>query len=73
MRYDPADGNAAVEGVRALARALEHIHLGWALLAAVMRLPVMWRVAQFLADASGAGPRAIPAWEKTPQREDGSR
>lgn len=60
MRYDSGDGNAPVEGIRALARALEHLHLGWALTGAALRLPVVWRVVQLLADASGAGPRTIP-------------
>ena len=31
MTYDPLDGSAEEEGVAALGRALEHIHLGWAL------------------------------------------
>jgi protein-S-isoprenylcysteine O-methyltransferase Ste14 len=60
MRYDPGDGHTSVEGIRALARALEHLHLGWGLTGAALRLPVVWRAIQILADASGAGPRTIP-------------
>lgn len=60
MRYDPGDGSATVDGVRALARALEHVHVGWAYIGAALRLPIVWQIAQLLADASGAGPRTIP-------------
>jgi len=31
ITYEPADGSRAVSGIEAVARALEHIHLGWAL------------------------------------------
>jgi hypothetical protein len=47
--------------VAAVARAFEHVHLGWALLGFLMRLPVLCQLTQLLADASGAGPRTIPA------------
>jgi protein-S-isoprenylcysteine O-methyltransferase Ste14 len=45
------------EGVRALGRALEHFDLGWALLGAALRLPVLAQGIQLLADVSGFGPR----------------
>jgi hypothetical protein len=45
--------------MEAVARALEHVHLGWALLGWLLRLPVICQVAQLLADASGAEPRQI--------------
>jgi protein-S-isoprenylcysteine O-methyltransferase Ste14 len=61
LRYDPRDGAPPVEGVQALARALEHLHLGWALAGAVLRLPVVWQFVQVLTDASGLGPREICA------------
>ena len=32
ITYEPGDGSRAASGVEAVARALEHIHLGWALL-----------------------------------------
>jgi protein-S-isoprenylcysteine O-methyltransferase Ste14 len=59
MRYDPADGNEAVDGIRAMGRALEHLHLGWALCGAVLRLPGVWQLLQLLMDAAGLGPREI--------------
>jgi protein-S-isoprenylcysteine O-methyltransferase Ste14 len=59
LRYDPADGTAAVEGVRAMGRALEHLHLGWALAGAALRLPGIWQLVQLLMDASGFGPRDL--------------
>jgi hypothetical protein len=59
MRYDPGDGSETVEGVRAMGRALEHLHLGWAMCGATLRLPVLWRFIQLLMDASGLDPREI--------------
>jgi protein-S-isoprenylcysteine O-methyltransferase Ste14 len=47
-------------GVAALARALEHIHLGWAFAGCFLRLPVVRPFAQLLTDAVGGGPRSIP-------------
>jgi protein-S-isoprenylcysteine O-methyltransferase Ste14 len=59
MRYDPGDGTETVEGVRAMGRAMEHLHLGWAVCGAALRLPVGWRLLQLFLDASGLGPRDI--------------
>jgi protein-S-isoprenylcysteine O-methyltransferase Ste14 len=59
ITYDPMDGNEPEEGVRAMARGLEHIHLGWALAGACLRLPGISHLAQLLVDASGFGPRVI--------------
>ena len=59
ITYEPADGSRAATGVEAVARALEHIHLGWALLGFLLRLPIICQLAQLLADASGAEPRRI--------------
>jgi protein-S-isoprenylcysteine O-methyltransferase Ste14 len=59
MRYVAGDGSDAVEGVRAMGRALEHIHLGWALCGAALRLPVVWQGVQLVMDASGLGPRVL--------------
>lgn len=61
LRYVPPEGVPAVEGVAALARALEHLHLGWAYCGFVLRLPLLDRLAQFVADAAGFGPMTIPA------------
>ncbi len=61
VRYNPVDGTQTVEGVRAIGRALEHLHLGWALLGMSLRLPVLWRLIQLFVDASGLGPRTVQA------------
>jgi protein-S-isoprenylcysteine O-methyltransferase Ste14 len=49
------------EGVGALARALEHLHLGWALVGWALRLPGVVTIVQVVADAAGGGPRRLPA------------
>ncbi len=54
ITYEPGDGSRPASGVEAMARALEHIHLGWAFLGFLLRLPVVGGMAQLLADASGA-------------------
>ena len=59
MTYDPNDGSPAVSGIRAMGRALEHLHLGWALAGAALRLPGIWQLAQLLMDVSGFGPRRL--------------
>lgn len=60
ITYEPADGSRAASGIEAVARALEHIHLGWALVAFFLRLPLVLPLAQVIVDASGGGPRTIP-------------
>lgn len=60
ITYESPDGTLASSGVGAVARALEHIHLGWAQLGFFLRLPIVAPLAQLLADASGADPRSIP-------------
>lgn len=59
MTYDPMDGTASEEGVRAFARGLEHLNLSWAYIGACMRLPLIRNVLQLLSDASGLGPQLI--------------
>jgi protein-S-isoprenylcysteine O-methyltransferase Ste14 len=59
MRYDPGDGSACVEGVRAMGRALEHLNFAWAFAGATLRLPGIWQAVQLLMDASGLGPREL--------------
>jgi protein-S-isoprenylcysteine O-methyltransferase Ste14 len=62
ITYEPADGTRGVMGVDAVARAVEHIHCGWALLGFLMRVPIVCQLIQLLADASGAEPRrTVPA------------
>jgi protein-S-isoprenylcysteine O-methyltransferase Ste14 len=59
LRYDPADGTLPVEGLRAVGRALEHLHLGWAYCGMLLRLPVLWPALQLVTDAIGLGPRTL--------------
>lgn len=59
MRYDPRDGSASVDGVRAMGRALEHLNFGWAFAGALLRMPLMWQSVQLLMDSSGLGPRDV--------------
>lgn len=54
------DGDWVEEGVAAMARALEHIHLGWAAVGWTLRLPAVLPLAQLVMDVSGAGPRTVP-------------
>jgi protein-S-isoprenylcysteine O-methyltransferase Ste14 len=60
ITYDPGDGSPEEHGIVAVARGLEHIHLGYALVGFAMRLPGVHHVLQLLADASGTPPRSIP-------------
>ena len=59
MTYEWPDGSEA-EGVQALARALEHINLGWACIGWLLRVPPVGWLAQLIVDALGGGPRRIP-------------
>ncbi|HUI39158.1 MAG TPA: methyltransferase [Candidatus Nitrosotalea sp.] len=67
ITYDAMDGSEPDEGVRAFARGVEHIHLGWALAGAALRLPVLSHFVQLLMDASGLGPQRIPRRSCPPQ------
>jgi protein-S-isoprenylcysteine O-methyltransferase Ste14 len=60
VTYLASDGSRA-EGVEAVARGLEHLHLGWALLGALARLPLLLPFLQLLTDASGGGPALVKA------------
>jgi protein-S-isoprenylcysteine O-methyltransferase Ste14 len=63
ITYEPGDGSRAAAGVEAIGRALEHVHLGWALVGFALRLPIVCPLVQLLADGSGAEPRLIGAVE----------
>ncbi|MFE6448373.1 methyltransferase family protein [Nocardiopsis dassonvillei] len=56
LTYENSEG-LRWSGVSALARALEHLHLGWALAGWALDLPGVRHFAQLCADAFGAGPR----------------
>jgi protein-S-isoprenylcysteine O-methyltransferase Ste14 len=58
ITYLGADGHRA-DGVRAVAHALDHLHLGWALAGWILRMPVVAPTIQLLLDATGAGPRTL--------------
>src|SRR5262249_33143268 len=59
LTYDPGDGGPAEQGIAALARGLQHPHLGYAWLGWTARLPLVRPFLQLLADASGGGPRRV--------------
>jgi len=61
ITYVTADGAGQFSGVQAISRALDHIHLGWAMLGWLLRLPAIRQFAQILIDASGGEPRSIAA------------
>ncbi|HEY4356516.1 MAG TPA: methyltransferase [Acidobacteriaceae bacterium] len=61
LRYVPADGSPASEGLVAFARTLEHLHLGWAYCGITLRLPGFREAFQGLLDVSGFHPRTIPS------------
>jgi protein-S-isoprenylcysteine O-methyltransferase Ste14 len=58
-RYEGPDGYHA-DGVAAVARTLEHVNLGWAVIGWCLRIPGLDRLTQLVADRLGAGPRDIP-------------
>lgn len=57
VTYDPGDGSAVESGLAALARALEHVHIGWAAVGMTARLPVLRPLLQVLIDGSGGEAR----------------
>ncbi len=54
--YDPNTGKV-LQGVLAFAKALQHIHIGWALLGWFISLPVICSLIQASLDASGLAPQ----------------
>ena len=60
VTYDPGDGSPAINGIRAVGHALEHMNLVWALAGIALRLPGVWQLVQLLMDVSGFGPRRLP-------------
>lgn len=59
LGYFGPDGHEEA-GVAAFARALEHLHLGWAMLAWVLLLPGVGWFVQLMVDAVGGGPLRQP-------------
>lgn len=64
VRYEAPDGYTA-DGIIAIARALEHIHLGWAMIGFAMRLPIAREILQLIVDATGGGRRRVTTETKT--------
>ena len=58
ITYASADG-VEEEGVAAIARALEHMHLWWAFTGMFLRLPAIRPCVQVIVDLSGGGPQHI--------------
>lgn len=59
ITYEHGDGSRPASGIEAIARAFEHLHIGWALFGACLRLPGILQSVQLLVDACGGGPRQI--------------
>jgi len=59
IQYDPGDGSEVEHGVAALARALEHINLAWALFGWMLRLPGIAWLAQLVADSLDPQNKAV--------------
>lgn len=57
-RYERGDGTA-FDGAAAIGAALEHLHLGWAMVGWLLRVPVLRHVWQLIGDAVGFGPRPV--------------
>ncbi len=56
LTYETAEG-VRWSGVAALARSMEHLHLGWAMAGWALSLPVLRHFVQLCGDAFGVGPR----------------
>jgi protein-S-isoprenylcysteine O-methyltransferase Ste14 len=61
ITYESSDGLYRASGIHAIARALEHIHAGWAVAGFALRLPIVSNVVQLIVDASGGQPRITSA------------
>lgn len=57
----PYPVSAEYSGAAAVARSLEHLSLGWAILGWTMLLPGLRQLIQLVLDAVGAGPRTLAA------------
>ena len=52
-------GSEPISGVAAIARALEHIHLGWAVTGWVLAMPGVSHLARLMADVFGPSPQLV--------------
>ena len=58
IAYLPPSGEAS-RGVVAVARALDHINLGWGLIGWILSLPLVLQLAQVIADVFGPTPHVV--------------
>ena len=74
MTYESHDGSVRAQGIVALARALEHVNLAWALAGFMLRLPLASQLVQSITDVSGGGPfsvsRRVCSIDAAPQEEN---
>lgn len=56
MTYESHEGSVRAQGIVALARALEHVNLAWAMAGFILRLPLISQLIQSITDVSGGGP-----------------
>jgi protein-S-isoprenylcysteine O-methyltransferase Ste14 len=70
VRYEEEE--YSVDGVRAVFRALEHLHLGWTFAGLVLSMPGIWWLIQTVLDGCGLGPRDLLCHcdEPSPERND---
>lgn len=66
--------NEPIRGVAAIARALEHLHLGWAIAGWVLALPGVSHLAQVMVDVFGPSPHVVAGlpYEKNSCQVSGS-
>jgi protein-S-isoprenylcysteine O-methyltransferase Ste14 len=58
VTYLAADGRPS-RGIAAIARSLEHIHIGWAMVGWVVAMPLVSHFAQLVVDVFGPTPRRV--------------
>lgn len=58
VTYLSADGRPA-RGIAAIARSLEHIHIGWAIVGWVLAMPLVSHFAQLVVDVFGPTPQRV--------------
>lgn len=58
ITYEAGDGSPSQRGVAAIARALEHVHVGWALIGCALRVPI---VRPLVRSSWSTRPGAVPA------------
>ena len=57
ITYRAADGESEVQGIQAIARALDHLNFGWAFCGWMLRLPLIGWVAELITE--GVSPSGL--------------